>query len=47
MSVKPETTQAMSKSVHEINGILFHNNQVVIPSTLRKEMLNRIHDGHL
>lgn len=33
--------------LHEINGLLFFNKQVVIPTSMRSEMLKRIHEGHL
>lgn len=35
------------QDLHDINGILFRNDRVVIPGSLRKEMLKRIHEGHL
>lgn len=35
------------EELHVIDGILFRNNQVVIPTTIREEMLRRIHEGHL
>lgn len=33
--------------LHDIDGVLFRNDRVVIPLSLRKEMLKRIHEGHL
>ncbi|CAK1587161.1 unnamed protein product [Parnassius mnemosyne] len=33
--------------LHMIRGVLFRNNRIVIPLSLRKEMLRRIHEGHL
>lgn len=33
--------------LHVINGVLFRNNRIVIPKSLRSEMLTRIHEGHL
>lgn len=30
-----------------INGLLHRKNQIVIPQSLRKEMLKRLHEGHL
>ena len=30
-----------------INGLLLRKNRIVIPQTLRKEMLKRLHEGHL
>lgn len=38
---------AMRDELHVINGIVFRINRVVIPCSLRKEMLQRIHEGHL
>ena len=36
----------MRNELHVINNILFRNNKIVIPQSLRKEMLQRIHEGH-
>ncbi|XP_049880164.1 uncharacterized protein K02A2.6-like [Pectinophora gossypiella] len=33
--------------LHVVNGIIFRNDRVVIPASLRKEMLRRIHEGHM
>ncbi|KAJ2949202.1 hypothetical protein O0L34_g6147 [Tuta absoluta] len=33
--------------IHVVNGIVFRNNQIVVPRSLRKEVLDRIHEGHL
>lgn len=33
--------------LHEVNGVLFRNERVVIPASLRKEMVRRAHEGHL
>nr|XP_034840382.1 uncharacterized protein LOC117996432 [Maniola hyperantus] len=33
--------------LHRVKGILFRNNRVVIPTSLRKDMLKRIHEGHM
>ena len=30
-----------------VDGVLFRGQQVVIPGTMRQDMLNRIHEGHL
>lgn len=35
------------ESIEYVNGILFKNNLVFIPSGLRSEMLSRVHEGHL
>ncbi|CAG4950691.1 unnamed protein product [Colias eurytheme] len=32
---------------HVIKNIAFKNHRVIIPTSLRKEMINRIHEGHL
>lgn len=33
--------------LHVVNGILFRQDRVVMPGSLRKEMLRRIHEGHM
>ena len=33
--------------ISEANGILMKGEQVIVPSTLRKDMKRRIHEGHL
>lgn len=33
--------------IYEIDGIVFKNQSIIIPTSLRNEMLNIIHDGHL
>ncbi|XP_039763642.1 uncharacterized protein K02A2.6-like [Pararge aegeria] len=38
---------AVRSELHVVKGILFRNNRVVMPSALRKEMLKRIHEGHM
>ncbi|XP_061727723.1 uncharacterized protein K02A2.6-like [Cydia pomonella] len=37
----------IKEELHVIKGIVFRGNRVVIPTSLRKEMLHRIHEGHL
>lgn len=37
----------IKNDIHVINGIVFRNHQIVVPKTLRKEMISRIHEGHL
>lgn len=38
---------SMRQELHVINGILFRNEKIVIPTSLRNDMLLRIHEGHL
>ena len=38
---------SVHSELHVINGIVFRNDRVVIPFALRKEMLRRIHEGHM
>lgn len=38
---------SVHNELHVVNGILFRNDRVVIPAALRKEMLRRIHEGHM
>lgn len=47
--VSPTLLQTISErgSLSEQNGLLKRGNQIVIPLTLRSEMLERIHHGHL
>ena len=33
--------------MHEVDGVLVHNNKVIIPLSLRPKMLSIIHEGHL
>lgn len=33
--------------IHVINGIVFMNNRIVIPSSMRSEILSLIHEGHM
>jgi hypothetical protein len=33
--------------LHEIDGLLVHNAKIIIPSSLRKQMLDIVHEGHL
>ena len=33
--------------LHVVDGVLFRGTQIVVPQSLRSEMLNRIHEGHL
>lgn len=35
------------EELHEVKGILFRNERIVIPASLRKEMVRRVHEGHL
>lgn len=37
----------VKRELHVVNGIVFRNSQIVVPETLRNEMINRIHEGHL
>ncbi|XP_012936958.1 uncharacterized protein K02A2.6 [Aplysia californica] len=38
---------AVSSELSEVSGLLVRGNRIVIPKTMREEMLSRIHDGHL
>jgi len=31
----------------EVDGVILKNERIVVPSSLRKEMLQRIHQGHM
>ena len=33
--------------IYEVDGILFHNHKVIVPTELRWDMVKRIHEGHL
>ena len=33
--------------LYVINGVIYKNHKVIIPKAMRKEMLNKIHEGHL
>lgn len=47
--VKPEARElfAVRAELSVSDGLLIRGKRIVIPQTLRDEMLNRIHDGHL
>lgn len=38
---------SVKNEIHMIDGIVFRNDQIIIPFSLRKEMLKKIHEGHL
>lgn len=37
----------VKEEIHVINNILFKNNSVIIPTSMRTEILNTLHEGHL
>ena len=39
--------RALTAALYEQDGLILHNNRNVIPSGLRKDILFRIHKGHL
>ena len=39
--------RALAADLYEQDGLILHNNRIVIPSGLRKDILFRIHEGHL
>ena len=53
----PETKACVSNSTHmywdvrhelsELNGIILRGERILIPISMRKEMLGRIHQGHM
>ncbi|KAL4709067.1 hypothetical protein ACJJTC_013480 [Scirpophaga incertulas] len=48
-SVKREARSfwLVRNDLHFFEGVLFRNSKIVIPKTLRKDMLDRIHEGHM
>lgn len=40
----PETK---SQTPSSINGVILKNDRILVPSSMRKEMLQRIHQGHM
>jgi len=38
-----KTYAKIASEIYEADGILYHNNKVIVPSELRPEMLQRIH----
>lgn len=38
---------SMRDELYCVDGVIFRNKQVLIPKSLKKQMLNLIHDGHL
>ncbi|MFI5407627.1 MAG: RNase H-like domain-containing protein, partial [Nitrososphaerales archaeon] len=47
MSSELKQYQKFAVDIYEIDGILFVHNKIIIPSSMRKEMLNLTHEGHL
>ena len=37
----------IKECLHVVDGIIFKNNRFVIPSSMRREYLNKLHEGHL
>ena len=48
-ALSPEVKQysKLITDIYEIDGILFLNNKIIVPTELRSDMLRRIHEGHL
>ena len=39
--------RALASELYEQNGLILYNNRIVIPAGMRKDILFRIHEGHL
>lgn len=39
--------RALASDLYEQDGLILHNNRIVIPSGMQKDILFRIHEGHL
>jgi hypothetical protein len=47
LSVELKTYKKIASDLYEADGIICHNAKIVIPCSLRPEMLEHIHEGHM
>ena len=38
---------SLRSEITVVNGLLFKNDRIIVPTSMRKEMKERIHEGHL
>ena len=39
--------RARASDLYDQDGLILHNNRIIIPSGMQKDILFRIHEGHL
>lgn len=47
LSPELKSYQKFASDLYEGDGVTYHNSNVVIPSSLRREMVDSIHKGHM